>query len=164
MERTRNRIKSNLPFQIVLFINLWFFPIWLLVAVVNLDLNYSKYVRDVSDAILLITFFILVVSECLKLYLGYLGNLGGKIPELAACWMISLLMQLPLEMFLVYYHGSLSQHRNVFVDYFMISLLFLEIITGVIALKNLADLRARTFYLAQLYNSSSDGLSGGRRR
>ncbi|XP_076645550.1 transmembrane protein 17B [Halictus rubicundus] len=155
MERTtRNKIKSNLPFQIVLYINLWFFPIWLLVAVLNLDFNYSKYVRDVYDAILLIIFFILLVSESLKLYLGYLGNLGGKIPELAACWLISILIELPLELFLVYYHGSLSQYSNVFVGYFMIFLLFLEIVTGVIALKNLADLRARTFYLAQLYNTS----------
>ncbi|XP_078053062.1 transmembrane protein 17B isoform X2 [Augochlora pura] len=80
MERTtRNKIKSNLPFQIVLYINLWFFPIWLLVVAYNLDLNYSKYVKDVCNAILLVIFAILLVSDSLKLYLGYLGNLGGKV-------------------------------------------------------------------------------------
>ncbi|XP_033339423.2 transmembrane protein 17B [Megalopta genalis] len=156
MERTtRNKIKSNLPFQIVLYINLWFFPIWLSVVAYNLDLNYSKYVRDVCNAILLVIFAILLVSDSLKLYLGYLGNLGGKIPELAACWLISLLIQLPLEMFLVFNRRTLFERNNVFVHYFMIGLLFLEIVTGAIALKNLADLRARTFYLARLYNAPS---------
>ncbi|XP_078053061.1 transmembrane protein 17B isoform X1 [Augochlora pura] len=156
MERTtRNKIKSNLPFQIVLYINLWFFPIWLLVVAYNLDLNYSKYVKDVCNAILLVIFAILLVSDSLKLYLGYLGNLGGKIPELAACWLISLLIQLPLEMFLVFNHRTLFEHNNIFVHYFMIGLLFLEIVMGAIALKNLAELRARTFYLAQLYNAPS---------
>ncbi|XP_031847634.1 transmembrane protein 17B [Nomia melanderi] len=152
MERlTRNKIKSSLPFQIILHINLWFFPIWLLTVFVNLDFRYSN-ITDIYNAIMLIIFLILSVCESLKLYLGYLGNLGGKIPELAACWLISTLIQFPLEMFLVFNYETLSLHNNLIVNCFMICLLFLEIITGAIALRNLADLRAKIFYLAQLYN------------
>ncbi|XP_015432314.1 PREDICTED: transmembrane protein 17B-like [Dufourea novaeangliae] len=148
---TKNKIKANLPFQVVLYINVWLFPVWLLISITNLDLKYNN-VSNVHNTIMLIIFLILLVSDSLKLYLGYVGNLGGKISELAACWLIATLIQLPLEMFLIFHYGTLFQCNKVFVDCFLICLLFLEVITGAIALKNLADLHARTFYLMQLYN------------
>lgn len=55
-------------------------------------------------------------------------------------------------MFLLLDHGLLSQYSETVINSVMISLLVVEIFTGIIALKNLADYRAKTFYLMQLYN------------
>lgn len=32
-----NKTRSNLPFQIALYLNLWLFPIWLIISIINLD-------------------------------------------------------------------------------------------------------------------------------
>lgn len=34
---TGNKTKSNLPFQMALYVNLWLFPIWLMIGIINLD-------------------------------------------------------------------------------------------------------------------------------
>lgn len=36
------------------------------------------------------------VCEAIRLYFGYLGNLQERVPELAAFWMVTLVLQLPL--------------------------------------------------------------------
>ncbi|XP_034178053.2 transmembrane protein 17 isoform X1 [Osmia lignaria lignaria] len=151
MYRKRNKTKSSLPFQMALYINLWLFPVWLLIVITNLDVKYDS-LTNIYKLIGLMVFLILLISEILKLYLGYIGNLAGKIPELASCWFISLLIQLPLEMFLLLDHELLPQYSETIINCVMVFLLVVEIFTGIIALKNLADYRAKTFYLMQLYN------------
>ncbi|XP_076754656.1 transmembrane protein 17B [Xylocopa sonorina] len=148
----RNKTRSNLPFQIALYINLWFFPIWLLISAINLEAKYDN-LTGVYKLIAVAIFLILAVSESVKLYLGYLGNLGGKIPELASCWVILILIQFPLVMFLLFDHETLSHYSEMVVSFFMICLLLIEIITGMIALKNLADHHAKVFYLMHLYDT-----------
>ena len=41
-------------------------------------------------------FVIMSVCECIRLYFGYLGNLQERVPELAAFWMVTLILQIPL--------------------------------------------------------------------
>ncbi|XP_026674424.1 transmembrane protein 17A-like, partial [Ceratina calcarata] len=134
--------------------NLWVFPVWLLIIIINLDAKYYE-LTNVYKLVAVAVFLVLSIFEILKLYLGYLGNLGGKIPELASCWLISILIQFPLEMFLLCDHGMLPNSTEIFINSFMVCLLLIEIITGVIALKNLADHRAKVFYLTQLYSTQT---------
>ncbi|OAD52309.1 Transmembrane protein 17B [Eufriesea mexicana] len=150
-----NKIRSNLPFQIALYVNLWFFPVWLLIIIINLDGKYNN-LTNVYKPIIVISYLILSIFESLKLYLGYLGNLVGKISELTSCWLISILIQLPLEVFLLFDHGILSHYSETFVNSFMVCLLVIEIITGMIALINLANHRAKVFYLTHLYNTCTE--------
>ncbi|XP_003400170.1 transmembrane protein 17-like isoform X1 [Bombus affinis] len=147
-----NKTRSNLPFQIALYVNLWLFPVWLLITVVNLDAKYNN-LTNVYKLLTIAIFLILSIFESLKLYLGYLGNLTGKIPELTTCWLISILIQLPLEAFLLFDRGIPSHYSETFINSFMVCLLLIEIITGTIALMNLADHRAKVFYLMHLYNT-----------
>lgn len=150
----RNKTRSNLPFQIALYVNLWVFPVWLLIIIVNLDAKYDK-LTNVYKLVAVAVFLVLSIFEILKLYLGYLGNLGGKIPELASCWLISILIQFPLEMLLLCDYAMLPNSTEIFINSLMVCLLLVEIITGVIALMNLADHRAKVFYLTQLYNTQT---------
>ncbi|XP_076388535.1 transmembrane protein 17B isoform X2 [Megachile rotundata] len=135
----------------VLYVNLWLFPAWLLIVIVNLDAKYNN-LTSIYKLITVMVFSISSISEVLKLYLGYVGNLSGKIPELASCWFISILIRFPLEMFLLLDRGILSEFSEILVNRVMIFVLSIEIVTGVLALKNLANYRAKTFYLLQIYN------------
>lgn len=146
-----NETRSNLPFQMVLYVNLWLFPAWLSIVIVSLDAKYNS-LTSIYKLIAIMVLLISLISEVLKLYLGYVGNLSGKIPELASCWFISTLIRFPLEMFLLLDRGILSRFSEIFVNRVMISLLLVEIVTGILALKNLANYRAKTFYLMQIYN------------
>lgn len=75
---TGNKTKSNLPFQMALYVNLWLFPIWLMIGIINLDAKYNS-LTNIYKFVTLAVFLIFLISESLKLYLGYLGNLGGKV-------------------------------------------------------------------------------------
>lgn len=145
-----NKTRSNLPFQIALYLNLWLFPIWLIISIINLDAKYNN-LSNIYKLIAVTIFLILSIFESLKLYLGYAGNLIGKIPELTSCWLISILIQLPLEMYLLFDYWILFHYSEILVNSFMVCLLFIEIITGMIALKNLANHHAKVFYLMHLY-------------
>ena len=35
--------------------------------------------------------------QVVRLYLGYLGNLGERVPELAGFWLLTILLQLPMQ-------------------------------------------------------------------
>ena len=43
-----------------------------------------------------------IIIEVVRLYLGYLGNLTEKVPELAGFWLLTILLQLPLQGFLLF--------------------------------------------------------------
>ena len=44
----------------------------------------------------------IIIIEVVRLYLGYLGNLTEKVPELAGFWLLTILLQLPLQGFLLF--------------------------------------------------------------
>ncbi|XP_043797805.1 transmembrane protein 17B-like isoform X2 [Apis laboriosa] len=73
-----NKTRSNLPFQIALYLNLWLFPIWLIISIINLDAKYNN-LTNIYKLIAVTIFLILSIFESLKLYLGYAGNLIGKV-------------------------------------------------------------------------------------
>nr|XP_012142665.1 PREDICTED: transmembrane protein 17B-like isoform X2 [Megachile rotundata] len=65
-----NETRSNLPFQMVLYVNLWLFPAWLLIVIVNLDAKYNN-LTSIYKLITVMVFSISSISEVLKLYLGF---------------------------------------------------------------------------------------------
>lgn len=46
-------------------------------------------------------------SQVVRLYLGYLGNLGERVPELAGFWLLTILLQLPMQVVIPHKHGGL---------------------------------------------------------
>ncbi|XP_012282391.1 transmembrane protein 17B-like [Orussus abietinus] len=145
-----NQIMSSLPLQMALYINVWMFPFWFIIALGSLDVKYHT-LSDVYKFITAAVLFIVSILECARLYLGYLGNLAEKIPELASFWLVSTLLQFPLELFLMLDNGTKPLLWEKISNGIMMSLLVIEIVTGTIALKRSADHHAKRFYMAQLY-------------
>ncbi|XP_058810699.1 transmembrane protein 17-like [Phymastichus coffea] len=145
-----NQIKSNLPLQIALYFNVRYYPVWVLFLIYYLDAKYydlSQVYKFVSVA----AFLAVTVLEGTRLYLGYLGNLSEKIPELASFWLMSLLLQLPLEMFLVFDRNSIYYPNERIFNVVAFTFLAIEIVTGTFVLKKSADHHAKRFYMAQMY-------------
>lgn len=143
-------VRSNLLLQIALYFNVWFYPIWIWILLCNLDAKYYK-LSDVYQFITVAVFIAVTILEGVRLYLGYLGNLSIKIPELASFWLISTLLQLPLEMFLIFDRKTIPELDEKIANYIAIFFLLVEITTGTMALRSLADSHAKRFYIAQLY-------------
>ncbi|XP_066583571.1 transmembrane protein 17B-like isoform X4 [Prorops nasuta] len=145
-----NQVRSNLPLQMALYFNVWVLPIWFIVLLIDIDDKYY-YLSDAYKFITVAVFLVVSVLECARLYLGYKGNLQEKIPELASFWLLSTLIQFPLEIFLLLDNNTRFQIIRIAISGLMLSLLIIEIIAGTIALKTLADYHAKRFYVAQLY-------------
>ncbi|XP_011066885.1 PREDICTED: transmembrane protein 17B-like isoform X2 [Acromyrmex echinatior] len=145
-----NQIQSNLPLQMALYFNVWMYPVWFFIIFINLDAKYY-YLTDVYKFITVAVFIIISVLEGIRLYLGYLGNLAEKIPELASFWLISTLIHFPLEMFLLFDSKTRPHFSEIIINSIMAFLLVTEIITATVALKKSADHHAKRFYVAQLY-------------
>lgn len=74
-----------------------------------------------------------------------------QIPELASFWLISTLLQLPLELFLVFDKNSIHQSNERLFNGIALGFLNIEILAGTIVLKKSADHHAKRFYMAQMY-------------
>ncbi|KAL0108023.1 hypothetical protein PUN28_014944 [Cardiocondyla obscurior] len=145
-----NQIQSSLPLQMALYFNVWVYPLWFFVILVNLDAKYY-YLTEVYKFTTVAVFIVISMLEGVRLYLGYLGNLAEKIPELASFWLISTLIHFPLEMFLLFDNKTRPHFSETIGNGVLALLLVTEIVTSTVALKRSADHHAKMFYIAQLY-------------
>ncbi|KAG9468256.1 hypothetical protein GDO78_023139 [Eleutherodactylus coqui] len=83
-----------------LYFNTFYFPVWWICDVLMLQLKYVL-LPDHYKFILVTLLILMSVIEVIRLYLGYSGNLQEKVPELAGFWLLSILLQLPLLLFLL---------------------------------------------------------------
>ncbi|XP_041760153.1 transmembrane protein 17A-like [Coregonus clupeaformis] len=97
-DKTVNELVSHLPLQMLLYFNMFYFPCWWVSAVLMLDLKLY-YLPGYYQALLVTGVVLLTICEITRLYLGYVGNLKEKVPELAGFWLISFLFQLPILLF-----------------------------------------------------------------
>ncbi|XP_075220693.1 transmembrane protein 17-like [Lycorma delicatula] len=143
-----NEIVSNLPLQMSLYFNVIFFPIWVIVTLLMLQIKFSC-LSMLYQIIILVVVFVVIFIEAIRLYLGYVGNLLEKIPELAGFWILSVLLQAPLQLFLLL-NGSL--HSSVLekvVQTIMALFLIVQLFTGYKALQDAARHSAEQFHITQ---------------
>ena len=77
-----------------------YFPFWLSVTIMVITLKY--HLLNYLYKFVLVTILVaVIIIELVRLYLGYLGNLTEKVPELAGFWLLTILLQLPLQGFLL---------------------------------------------------------------
>ncbi|XP_023716245.1 transmembrane protein 17 isoform X3 [Cryptotermes secundus] len=131
-------IVSSLPLQMSLYFNVVFFPVWLYECLSNI---YRFIVVTVLIAVIGI--------ECLRLYMGYLGNLTEKIPELAGFWMLSLLLQMPLQLFLFVNEETVPLPIERVVQGVMLSFLAVQLVSGFFALRHASQHQANRFHIMQ---------------
>ncbi|XP_073971656.1 transmembrane protein 17-like [Rhodnius prolixus] len=135
---------SNLPLQVCLYFNVVFFPFWLAVNFIMIPIKFSK-LEILYQFILALSLVAVIIIEGIRLYIGYIGNLKEKIPEIASFWLISVLLQTPLQMFLLLSSGIKSSVLERIMQSIMCIFLIVQIILGFIALKHTAKHSVRSF-------------------
>ncbi|KAH1000411.1 transmembrane protein 17B-like [Dendroctonus ponderosae] len=127
-------VRSSLPLQMCAYFNVVFLPAW---AAVFLDFFAHQYWAPgaLTRALAAVTASTVFCIEGLRLYMLYAGNLGDKIPELAAFWMLSVFLQLPLQGFLLFNPHFQLGVLPVLSQSVLLILLLLEIGFGYVALR-----------------------------
>ncbi|KAJ1530807.1 hypothetical protein ONE63_005656 [Megalurothrips usitatus] len=150
-----HEITSCLPLQMSLYFNVILFPFWLVTTAVMLYLKYV-YLSSIYRFIIILISVCLTVIECVRLYLGYLGNLSEKVPELAGFWVLSIVLQLPLHLLLLFSAPMWPLPGESAVEFVMLALLMSQLVTGFFALRKSALHQSRRYHLAQIQKSSQN--------
>ncbi|KFP39427.1 Transmembrane protein 17, partial [Chlamydotis macqueenii] len=141
-----NEITSSLPLQMSLYFNVYFFPFWWLSTVVTLHQKYavlSDYYKFILVTIMIMT----SLMEVIRLYLGYMGNLQEKVPELAGFWLLTLLLQLPMILFLLFNEGLKIQPLERGVHIIFALFLVFQVIAAFVTLKRMVNKLSTHFHL-----------------
>uniref|UniRef100_A0A8D0H8G2 Transmembrane protein 17 n=1 Tax=Sphenodon punctatus TaxID=8508 RepID=A0A8D0H8G2_SPHPU len=141
-----NEIVSSLPLQMSLYFNLYFFPFWWVSSVVMLQLKYPV-LPDYYKFILVTIIILVSLIESIRLYLGYVGNLQEKVPELAGFWLLSLLLQFPIVLFLLFNEGLKIQPLERAVHIVFVLFLTFQVAAAFLALKRMVNQLATRFHL-----------------
>ncbi|NXY25638.1 TMM17 protein, partial [Atrichornis clamosus] len=143
-------ILSSLALQMSLYFNIYFFPFWWLITI---NILYVKY-STLSDyyKFILVTIMILVsLTEVIRLYLGWLGNLQEKVPELAGFWLLTLLLQLPIILFLLFNEGLKIHSLERAVHIVFACFLAFQVLDAFFTLRRMVNTLAARFRLTELH-------------
>ncbi|KFW93472.1 Transmembrane protein 17, partial [Phalacrocorax carbo] len=141
-----NEIVSSLPLQMSLYFNVYFFPFWWLSTIITLYLKYPV-LPDYYKFILVTIMILASLIEVIRLYLGYMGNLQEKVPELAGFWLLSLLLQFPIILFLLFSEGLKIQPLERAVHIVFALFLTFQVIAAFVTLKRMVNKLATHFHL-----------------
>ncbi|KAK4876366.1 hypothetical protein RN001_012788 [Aquatica leii] len=154
-DNIENEVTSNLPLQMALYFNVVFAPIWILILLLFLKDNFYCY-TELYKFLTLTVIIAMILIELVRLYLGYEGNLRDKIPELAGFWMLSVLLQLPLQAILLCNPYFNLHVIEVIAQSVMFILLVFELIFGYQALKFTSSNQALYYKLMKLRSDVSE--------
>ncbi|XP_069601493.1 transmembrane protein 17B-like isoform X1 [Ranitomeya imitator] len=141
-----HEVVSSLPLQMALYFNVLFFPIWFISEVIMLELKYHL-LPAYYQYLLIAAVTILTITESLRLYLGYIGNLQEKVPELSGFLLLTFLIQMPLILFLLTDEQIVILPLEFAVHTIYIIFLNFELLVSFFALKIMTQQLATQFYL-----------------
>lgn len=144
-----NEIVTDLPLQMCLFFNLCYFPFWLIISIVIAYVKYD-HLNYLYKFILVTILVATTVIEVTRLYLGYLGNLTEKVPELAGFWLLTVLLQFPMQGFLLMNEDLVILPMERAANCIMVIIVVIELIVGFLALRKITRHQAKKFHLHQL--------------
>ncbi|XP_035425159.1 transmembrane protein 17B-like [Cygnus atratus] len=155
--RPAHEVLASLPLQMMLYFNACYFPFWCLGEGMMLQLKYSL-LPHYYQLLLLAAFLILTLTEGARLYLGYIGNLQEKVPELAGFLLLSFLIQLPLLLFLLTDDHITRLPLEMAVHSLFLVFLISEVVAAFLVLRVMTTQLAAQFYLQQ-FTSGGQGRS-----
>ncbi|KAM9810497.1 transmembrane protein 17A [Neosynchiropus ocellatus] len=142
-------LASHLPLQVLLYCHLCYAPCWWASCVCMLQLKF-QYLPAYYQGLLVTGVVLLTVVEAVRLYLGYVGNLQEKVPELAAFWLLSFLFQLPILLFFLTDEETLILPLERAVHALYLLLLLAQILASFLALRAMTRKLTVLFHLRQL--------------
>lgn len=122
----------SLWFQMCLYFNSYFTPIWMICQILSLNLKFNK-LSEIHAFMASISLVILIIIELPRLYLGYFGNLGEKVRHLLAFVLLSVLIQFPIHLFrqMSPFFGILVTPFELIIDLIEFIFLLIEIILSI---------------------------------
>ncbi|ELT93574.1 hypothetical protein CAPTEDRAFT_162118 [Capitella teleta] len=132
----------------LLYFNAFYFPFWIIAIIVMLEAKYSS-LSTLYQIILVAIFVVMTIIEGIRVYLGYLGNLMEKVPELAGFWLLTLLLQLPLTLFLLLNEATMITPFERAMHIVLTCFVVLEVIIGYFAIRAMVNYQVTKFHLQQ---------------
>ncbi|XP_077943558.1 transmembrane protein 17A [Gasterosteus aculeatus] len=154
-----NELVSHLPLQMLLYFNIFYFPCWWFSAVFMLEVKFH-YLPGYYQALLITGMILLTIIEVVRLYLGYVGNLREKVPELAAFCLLSFMFQLPVLLFFLTDEGILILPLERAVHSLYLAFLLAQILASFLALRTMTRKLTLLFHLRQFGRVESLGHAG----
>nr|XP_002129567.1 transmembrane protein 17B-like [Ciona intestinalis] len=143
-----NTVSTSLPLQMSMYFNAFFFPFWLLACSLMLEIKYT-YLDPTYRVILIAILVIFSLVEGIRLFLGIVGNLQEKVPELFGFLLLTILPQVPFLLFLLLNEFTIILPLERAVHIVQALLLVVELIAGSIAAKAITRQQATKFHLQQ---------------
>uniref|UniRef100_A0A3Q3VPN8 Transmembrane protein 17A n=1 Tax=Mola mola TaxID=94237 RepID=A0A3Q3VPN8_MOLML len=154
-----NELVSHLPLQMLLYFNMFYFPSWWFSEVFMLELKFY-YLPGYYQALLVTGLILITVTEVVRLYLGYVGNLKERVPELAAFWLLSFMFQLPVLLFFLTDEGVIILPLERAVHSLYLFFLLAQILASLLALRTMTRKLTLLFRLRQFGKVESLGHAG----
>ncbi|KAJ6659046.1 hypothetical protein lerEdw1_019348, partial [Lerista edwardsae] len=151
-----HELLSSLPLQMLLYFHAFYLPFWCLSEGVMLELKFSL-MPGYYQFLLVSAYLGLIAVESLRLYLGYIGNLQGKVPELAGFLLLSVLIELPGLLFLLADVYSIHLPLETAVRLVLLAFLASETAVAFFVLRAMTKQLARQFYRKQ-FEEDPEGL------
>lgn len=149
---------SSLPLQMLLYFNVCFFPCWLFSLTFVLPV-LTLATANYNVILMVFAFLFKAIIECVRLYLGYAGNLAERMPELTAFCLLTIIFQIPLSIFLLIYQLIVTievQLSLIFaVEVLYITFLVLEAIFGIYAVRIMVTAQSSRFHYRQFEENLS---------
>ncbi|KAM6930981.1 transmembrane protein 17A [Xenentodon cancila] len=143
-----NELVSHLPLQMLLYFNTFYFPCWWFSSVFMLEVKFH-HLAGYYQALLITGLVLVTIIEVIRLYLGYIGNLKEKVPELAAFWLLSFMFQLPVLLFFVTDEGIIILPLERAVHSLYLLFLLAQILASFLALRTMTRKLTLLFHLRQ---------------
>ncbi|XP_061866306.1 transmembrane protein 17A-like [Colius striatus] len=153
-------VLASLPLQMMLYFNGYYFPVWCLAEGMMLQLKY-QLLPPHYQFLLVAALLVLSLAEGCRLYLGSVGNLQEKVPELAGFLLLSVLIQLPVLLFLLTDGRVLLLPLETAVRGPFLAFLLAETAAAFLALRAMARRLTARFRLRQLPRGAGAGLMPG---
>ncbi|XP_059177427.1 transmembrane protein 17B-like [Physella acuta] len=150
---------TNLPLQMLLYFNCFYFPFWYIGSLVILDLKWQK-LDELYRIVLVAVYIVYFIIEVVRLYLGYLGNLMERVPELAGSWLLTLLLTTPLILLLLVNDNARVLPLERALHIVMVIMVILEVFTGYFAIRSMVNYQVTKYHLQQfsdLENTDDNG-------
>lgn len=146
--KTGNEYVTNLPLQMLIYFNIFFAPLWFIACIVMLEAKFT-YLGQLYQIVLISVYIVYALIEITRLYLGFVGNLMERVPELAGFWLMTMILQFPLILLLLLNSDAmllpLERAVHIVKAIFVVS----EAVMGYFAIRVMVNYQVTKYHLQQ---------------
>lgn len=159
---TANEILSSLPLQMLLYVNMYTYPVWVIITL-TATLWKLTYIHTGSfhQFLMLALWAVFVFVEPIRIMWGYHGNLRERVPQLAGHLLFSIFPIIPAIVFFMTFQNVISDGFALPIETalnILYGLIVLpQLVFGYKAAKTFIRAQAAEFFLGMDQDSAVDG-------